>query len=168
MNNSLAIQTGDEVTFHWGKRKASFFSPPDGKGFLWPGAGIRIKDSLYLFLHRMKHTKGGGAFGFVMTGTLLARIADPDLPPDRWTFEYHPLPWFRGAKGGNLFFGAGALVLDGTLYVYGADEDWSRGFGGRALIVARVPADRVQDFARWRFRTREGWAAQPETPERLC
>jgi hypothetical protein len=36
------------------------------------------------------------------------------------------------------------------LYVYGYDER-GKGIGKRRLTVARVPADKVDDFAAWRF-----------------
>ena len=116
----------------------------------------------------MKRAGDGGAFGFVMTGTMIIRIANPDEALDRWTVEYHALPWFRGGRGGNRFFGAGTLISDDTLYVYGADEDWSRGAGGRALIVARVPADLILKFTKWKFKTKSGWSGKHVDAERWC
>ncbi len=50
------------------------------------------------------------------------------------------------------------LADGGHLYVYGYDEPRGQGFGKRRLTVARVPAEKLDDFAAWRFRTADGWS----------
>ncbi len=56
-----------------------------------------------------------------------------------------------------MFFGS-AVMRDGDfVYIYGADEDWSKGMSGRSMIVARVPYKRITDFEQWRFFSDGNW-----------
>jgi len=45
------------------------------------------------------------------------------------------------------------------VYVYGVREDWTRGAGGREVLVARTrPAARARaEAGEWRYRSGEGW-----------
>jgi hypothetical protein len=54
------------------------------------------------------------------------------------------------------------LVEGEYLYVYGIHEDRGKGIVKRRLLVARVPARKVDDFREWRFRTRDGWSDKAE------
>ena len=47
------------------------------------------------------------------------------------------------------------------LFVYGYDEERGKGIGKKRLTVARVAAEKLDDFAAWRFHTSQGWSDKP-------
>ncbi len=168
VNNSIAIQKGMSVEFSFGKGRSSFFQPPDGKGWLWPGAGVRTRDALHLFLHRVDRAGNPGPWDFKMTGTLLAAVRNPSDPPDRWEIRYSPLPWFGLSEGGSRFFGAAVLPTREFIYVYGQESTRKDALGGAGLLAARVAPDQVADFERWEFLGEKGWGPKPDSPKKLC
>ena len=97
IRNSIAIQTGTDptrstISFHWREGTAgasSFFAERGGRWF-WPLHGARVGPALVLFLNELERSDGG--LGFASVGTALARIANPDDVPDRWSIAIEPLP----------------------------------------------------------------------------
>jgi hypothetical protein len=169
INNSIALQTGKNsaaasVKFFWGSMQqgepAAFFKPEAGKGFFWISHGIVTGEKLYIFLMHIVKTGEESVFGFKQVGTSLAVIDNPKDDPSEWRIHQHKVPYGRYSKNGDLFFGSAVMKDDDFIYIYGADEDWSKGVGGRSMIVARVPADMMIDFGQWRFFNNGQWQAE--------
>ena len=165
VNNTIAIQGGIDpktgVEFYAGKHSggepASLIVPADGKGWFWPQAAAMAGDRLALFLARIERN-GGGAFGFRQTGETLAIVQNPADAPNLWRMTQTPLPNVRYHADQTLSWGS-AILADGPwLYIYGFHEA-GHAFGTRQLVVARVEADNVADFAAWRYFTGDVWSA---------
>jgi hypothetical protein len=171
VNNSIALQRGkdpgtDSVEFFWRTtnegKPAAFITPDDGIGWFWIFDGVVTDGKLYLFLMQTIKTDEKSVFGFKHVGTWLAEIENPNDDPHKWRIRQYKVPYGRYSKGGNLFFGS-AVMRDGDfVYIYGSDEDWSKGMGGRSMIAARVPYDKMTDFEQWRFLSGGQWQAEME------
>jgi hypothetical protein len=160
VNNTIALQQGKKPTtasvkFFWGTTKdgkpAAFFKPDDGKGWFWIYDGIVADGKLYLFLMQTIKTEQDSVFGFKHIGTWLGEIENPKDDPSNWQVKQHKVPYGRYSENGNMFFGSAVARDRDFVYIYGADEDWSKGMSGRSMIVARVPHDKMVDFKEWRF-----------------
>ncbi len=168
VNNSIALQAGKNpaaasAKFFWRTTKegksAAFVKPDDGTGWFWIFDGIVANGKLYLFLMQIIKTDEESVFGFKHIGTSLAEVENPYDDPLEWRIQQYKVPYGRYSKGGNMFFGS-AVMRDGDfIYIYGASEDWSKGMGGRSMIVARVPSDKLIDFEQWRFLSDGKWQA---------
>lgn len=169
VNNTLGVQTGLDkngtIRFVAGKIKeikpAAFFTPADGKGWFWVQAAIRVGDRLFVFLPQIDKTKDKGVFGFKQIGQWLAVVENPDDEPEKWRVKQHQLSFAVFGPEREQSWGS-ALLLDGEqLYIYGYDQERGKRFVQRRLIVARAPANKLDDFSAWRFRTSKGWSEQP-------
>ncbi len=168
VNNSIALQRGKDpatasVDFFWQTTKdgkaAAFIRPADGTGWFWIFDGIVADGKLYLFLMQIIKTDEKGIWGFKHIGTWLGEVENPHDDPLAWRIRQYKIPYGRYSKDGNLFFGS-AVMRDGDfVYIYGAGEDWSKGMGGRSMIVARVPYNKMTDFGKWRFFSDGNWRA---------
>jgi hypothetical protein len=166
VNNTIALQQGKDsatasVKFFWRKTKegkpAAFITPANGTGWFWIFDGIMADEKLYLFLMQIIKTDQKGVFGFKHIGTWLGEIENPNDEPSTWRIRQYKVPYGRYSKDGNLFFGS-ALMRDGYfIYIYGANENWSKGMGGRSMIVARVPYTKIADYKQWRFYSNGQW-----------
>jgi hypothetical protein len=159
VNNSTAVQegVGKEAKVRFFVRRdaegkpAALITPADGHGWFWPQAGARADGRLYLFLAQIEKTGEPGVFGFRQVGQWLGVVENPDDEPTAARIEQTKLPCSMFTAERNVCFGAATLRVGDDLYVYGVDEDRQKGTLKRQLIVARVPADKVDDFASWRF-----------------
>jgi hypothetical protein len=105
IHNSIAVQTGRNpatasMQFFWRRSSkntpTSFFSgnelpsplgaPAPGNVWSWPGAGVRVGDSVVVFLTLARPSKAS-ALGFEVAGTRAIRIPNPDDAPDAWRIE---------------------------------------------------------------------------------
>ena len=171
VNNTVALQRGKDpvtasVKFFWGTTKeekpAAFIKPADGTGWFWIFDGIAADGKLYLFLMQIIKTGENGVFGFKHIGTWLGEVQNPHEDPLAWRIRQYKIPYGRYSKDGNLFFGS-AVMRDGDfVYIYGANEDWSKGMSGRSMIVARVPYNKMKDFEQWRFFSDGNWQTEVE------
>jgi len=165
IRNSLAIQTLNAdgtgaVEFFWktgSGHPADAFAPDSGPGWLWPLSGLRIGDTLYLFLTQLIESKSG--LGFASYRSILLLISNPDELPQRWQTRQVEIPFFHHSENGDLNFGIASFVEGDFVYVYGVREDWTQGMGGRSVIIARTPAKalRQPDFSAWRFYSAGAW-----------
>jgi len=166
VNNSIGLQQGIDpstasVKFFWvtsdeGK-PAAFVTPADGVGWFWISHGVMTDEKLYLFLMQIIKTDEKSVLGFKQVGTWLGEIDNPREHPDMWRVKQYKVPFGRYSDSGNLFFGS-AVMKDGDfVYIYGASEDWKKGMSGRSMIVARVPADKLAEFYKWRFFSKGNW-----------
>jgi hypothetical protein len=107
----------------------------------WPSSGVARGRTMLVFCTLVEQTDGPPGFGFRVVGTAIASFALPNLTFRRLTV----LPFGEPA---GISWGTGAVLVDRTVYVYGA----AAGNG----YVARV------EFARattgpWRFWTGRTW-----------
>ena len=166
INNTIALQRGKDpatasVKFFWQTAKdgkpAAFIRPTDEKGWFWIFDGIVADGKLYLFLVQIIKTNEKDVFGFKHVETWLGEVENPYDDPSAWRIRQYKIPYGRYSKDGNLFFGS-AVMRDGDfIYIYGANEDWSKGMSGRSMIVARVPYKKIADFEQWRFYSDGQW-----------
>jgi hypothetical protein len=102
IRNSIAIQTGRnpataDMQFFWRKSSkgtaTSFFSGAEltlqgmagGNEWSWPGAGVRVGNSVVLFLTQIRSSNASP--GFEVAGSRAVRIPNPEDPPDAWRIE---------------------------------------------------------------------------------
>jgi len=171
VNNTIALQQGKDpatasVKFFWGTTKegkaAAFIRPADGVGWFWIFDGVMADEKLYLFLMQIVKTGEEGVFGFKHIGTWLGEVENPHDEPLTWRIKQYKVPYGLYSQDGNLFFGS-AVMRDGDfIYIYGAGENWSKGMGGRSMIVARVPYNKMKDFEQWCFFSDGNWQTDVE------
>jgi hypothetical protein len=168
VNNSAGVQAGRGAGFTTsfaiqkttdGKPRA-VFAPPDGKGFFWLQAGVHVGGKLYVFLPRVETTGKGGAFGFKHVGQWLGVVENPAADPTEWKIAYSELPSADFTGGRKWSFGVAALRDGEFVYVYGYEETAGKPFPNRRLVLARVPAAKLADFAAWRFYSGGQWKAE--------
>lgn len=166
-NNSIALQRGKDsatarVEFFFGPprdgKPTAFFAAPDGRGWLWPGHGLRAAQGLWLFFAQFERSDEPGLRWGKFVGAWLANVANPDESPASWRVTYSRIPWTRVApESGNLVFGLAVLREGEEVYIYGIDEERTTSWNTRHLIVARVPEARLGDFDAWRFHAAGQW-----------
>jgi hypothetical protein len=168
VNNSIALQNGRDaskvsIEFFWATKKdgkpAAFITPDDGTGWFWMLDGLVADGKLYIFLMQTVKTDEKSVFGFKQVGTWLGEIENPNDDPHEWRIKQYKVPFGRYSKNGNLFFGSALMRDSDYIYIYGSNEDWNRGMGGRSMIVARVPYSKMTDFGQWRFLSDDKWQA---------
>ena len=166
INNSIALQRGtNPPAFFYGSTKdgkpASFITPQHGskRDYFWLMHGARTAQGLYFFLQRVVTVKSGTPFGFKLVDGSLAHVANPDVTPSQWRITQTKVPFTQISAKGALIYG-GTVVRDGEyLYVCGGDSRPEARQAGvpHGLVLARVPADALGDFAQWRFYDRGAW-----------
>jgi len=176
VNNTVAIQQGnapsaDRVRFYWGKgdrgRPEAFIKPADGLGWFWIFDGVMDGGRLYLFLMQMDKTGEKGIWGFKHVGTWLGEVENPLSAPNQWRITQHKVPFGRYSKRADMFFGSAVMADGDYIYIYGADEQPGKGFGGRSMIAARVRQGRIKDFDQWRFYDGGAWVEDVAGAARL-
>jgi len=118
----------------------------DDHYFSWPGGGVQIGDTVYVFCSSLQNKAGGGAFGFGPAGNdRWAKIKFPEMS----VAGYTQLPDFAG-----IGFGSSMIKndKDGYVYVYGAKLVITAG----EIYVARFPIKNPN--AAWTFWDGKGWA----------
>jgi hypothetical protein len=169
VNNTVGLQDGrDEhatIRFIAGEARdgkpAAVFLPPDGKGWLWPQAAVPVGGLLAVFLSQIERGEEPGVLGFRHVGQWLAVIENPTDEPSHWRKKLHAVPFARFDPASVRSWGSAVLAGGDFLYVYGYRER-GKEIGSRELMAALVPAERLTDFASWRFRTADGWGEKPE------
>ena len=159
VNNSVGVQTGRgaaaRVEFHWGRtaqgRPAAWLRPADERGWFWPFAGTMTGGRLQLFLWQMEKADGPAAFGFRNAAVWLGAVANPLDAPPQWRVTQKKLPFTELTETRRLLFGSAVLRHGEYIYIYGVDERPKEPGFGRRMVLARVDAAVLEDFARWRF-----------------
>jgi hypothetical protein len=166
INNSIAIQRGIvpphvTVDFYFGEssggKPSAFFRPSDGHGWLWFYHGIKVSQTLYLFLLQIERTEDPDSFGFIIRGTRLASVANPEEPPEHWRASQLRIPWQRLSPDGDTIFGSALLKENGFIYIYGTTEDIIGGVREKYMILARAPAAELEQFNQWQFFSSGRW-----------
>ena len=168
INNSVGVQAGKEeagaVEFFYRKqgdgRAGSWLEPVDGRGWLWPFGGVGEGGKAWVFLWQMEKTGGGGAFAFRNVAVWLARIENAAAAPGEWRVTQVRVPFTELGAERRRLFGSAVLRAGEWVYVYGIEEPVVWNSGGRRMLIARVPAGRVEDFGAWSFWGWEGWSGE--------
>ena len=159
--------------------------PEHPHGWYWPTGGAAVvlgphgKPCLLVFLFHVGKAEGqAGVWAFKSLGGALAVIDNFDQPVEKWRVEQHDIPYaistdmakadtgLRETSWGMaaLWQPADAKNAPGGLYVYGIRNQSPL---NRQLLLARVPADAVDQPGKWRFYADSGqWSGrlQDATP----
>jgi hypothetical protein len=150
-------------------KPASFITPDDGRGYFWLFDAVTTSKGLYMFLTRVEHSDASPVFPFKLFGMRLGHVEKPSGSPLEWKITQRDVPFTRFAEGSSIFFGSAAMKAGSEVYIYGLD---SRPVGEpaerkAAMIVARVPEDRMGEFDAWRFYSNGKWTSDWESCGRL-
>jgi hypothetical protein len=167
VRNSVAIQRGydpssADIRFYWttrGGKPASFFAE-SGKVWHWPGHGIRLGDTLVIFLMKVRPIKTG--FGFEVFGWAAVAVDNPDDEPSRWQVRRLETP---DNNFGVIVGSASVLRVGDYVYAFGAEEPRNHN-----VFVVRWPVSDVINgdlmSPRWWAGESAGWVAQSRLRER--
>ncbi len=126
-----------EITYHWqkegGEAKALFTPPetPENRRTsvrYWPLDGHAADGALWIFLMRVETRDPSNPLGFAVTGTDLARIANPEDDPARWKMEIQPLAREPALTGSAIIPRHDTLLLASPL------EE-----GSHPVLLTRLP-----------------------------
>ena len=171
INNSIGITEGSGLArFYYPTNSeghaASLFTPPDGRGWLWPVAPVLENGVLRIFAWRIEKAGGGGAFGFTSFGTALAEVDNPAEAPVAWHTRWRDVP---APQTPATFWGSCALAHGGFTYLYGYADNGAKGVAfQRYMLLARAPYGKLGDFSAWRYYRSGEWATDACQAERLC
>ncbi len=141
------------LTGNYSGIKSYFKNNTDDDYYSWPGSGIQIKDTIYVFCKSMKNS-GSGAFGFASTGVdYWAKISATD--PSNVTYEnlrdFDSIMFDIGFIKGNN---------DGFVYAYG-QKVITHGMGFNTHVyVARFAVS--SPATNWTFWDGHNWVADIE------
>ena len=153
--------------------------PEHPHGWYWPTGGAAVVSDphgnprLVVFLFHVGKAEGqAGVWAFKTLGGALAMIDNFDQPVESWHVEQHEIPFAISTDMAKADTGlretswgmaairqpAGAKDAPGLLYVYGIRN---RSPLNRQLLLARVPADAVDEPGKWRFYAGDGkWSGR--------
>lgn len=127
--------------------KSLFKNNPNDNYWFWPGNGVQIKDTVYIYCSELKR-EGEGTFGFAATGNdQWAKMKFPEMK----VVSYGALPEFNGIN-----FGAGFVKDKNSQYVYAYGQKLIPMAGESEVYVARFPQD--DPGPPWEFWTGNGWS----------
>ena len=149
--------TDDEQAFNRAHRPVRCAREPCGTRWaLWPGALVADPARGRLLAFYEKVLVGSNPFDFRIAGHAIAVWTDTGNPASRPVLrsgKKEPTLMFREGEPG---FGSGAVVADGSLFVFGCDRDGME----KPCRLARVPLETALDRNRWRFYSDRGaWTA---------
>jgi len=118
---------------------------PNDQYFIWPGAGIQLRDTVYVYCANMKNAQSSvEGFGFAHAGNdYMAKLTVPDLT----IVGYDTLQSFD-----EIGFGIGFIKKGHWVYIYGQKL---AGLTNK-LYVARFPE--THPGGPWQFYTGTGWS----------
>jgi hypothetical protein len=173
INNSAALQTGSEpsdgsLRFVYRSPPdgppVAFFQPADGVGWFWPYHGVRTPQGLFLFLLEIEPADGPAGFGFKLASTWMGKVENPDEAPENWTMIRYRIPWSNDRR----LFGSSVLLREGICYIYGTVDTPAGSWVRKQALLARVPADRLEDFNAWRFWGDGDWVPDADRASPVC
>jgi hypothetical protein len=129
------------IDYHWtppthGHKPRAFFDSRTRAFRYWPLDGFLYNQTLYVAMLRVETTNPTKPFGFKLIGVDLAKIANPDAPPDRWSITYLSLSKSRAA-----FPGISIVVRSPYVYLFGViDRDIHK---RHAVILTRISLDHL-------------------------
>ena len=112
--------------------KSLFKTKADDNYWFWPGNGIQLKDTVYIYCSELKR-EGEGTFGFSGTGKdVWAKMKFPEM----YVAGYDTLPDFDG-----IHFGAGFIKDENSGYVYAYGQKLIPMAGESEVYLARFSED---------------------------
>jgi hypothetical protein len=144
---------------------------PTGGGVVAPGPGGKPRLVVFLF-HIGSAPDRGGVWAFKSLGGAMAVVDNFDQPVPQWHVQQHEIAAAIGADAAKADrtlretnWGMAALGqpdaaegAPGDVYIYGTRDQSPL---DRQLLVARVPADALDESDKWRFYAGEGrWSAR--------
>jgi hypothetical protein len=174
VNNTIGVQEGARghlnytITRGADGKPTALIIPADGHGWFWLQAGVADQDQLSLFLNQVEKTDDKSVFGFRSIGLSLGTVANVDQPPESWRIAQVKMPNTEFSKDRTLAWGAAALRVGDDLYVYGTDERRAKVFPNRQMVLARVSATSLTDFAAWRYFRDWAWQEDFRNPTPLA
>lgn len=151
--------------------------PADGDAGLVTG---RTRDRLVLFVTRFGPSGNPeGMWNFRRVGGMLAIIDNWRDDPGAWRMRFvenplvTPEPRHGAPARSGVNWGAAAILearagvgdAEPRLFVFGVEQNAD---GEKRLVLARVPAARVEDFALWEFLGPSGWGRGGTDLAPLC
>ena len=173
VNNTIGVQEGanERVAFRIARGKdgkpIAQIVPADGRSWFWLQAGVADRSRLSLFLSQVEKTDTKSVFGFRSIGQWLGTVANGDQPPEAWRIEQVKMPNTVFSNDRTLVWGAAVLRVGDNVYIYGTDERRGNLTPNRQMIIARVPAASVGDFAAWRYFRDGKWIEDFRNPSPL-
>ncbi|RZA00420.1 MAG: hypothetical protein EOP47_14045, partial [Sphingobacteriaceae bacterium] len=155
VNNSAVVQkagswdkAATKTLVSNGPGKRSLFKSTQGeKDFYWPGMGLQIKDTIYVYCSGIELTGAGGNMGFKGSGrNAIAKLKYPELTVS----GYVNLPDTK-----DIGFGIGLIKEGKYVYIFGQKLDHAS--VSCAIYVARFAADKPGVWEYWDGNT---WQAE--------
>ncbi len=131
--------------------KSYFKNSTNDQYFCWPGMGIQLKDTIFIYCGSLRNTGAGGAFGFANEGNdYWAKIKFPEMK----VVGYTTLS-FNG-----IGFGSGFVQDEKKEYVYAFGQQFGKADGaktwaGTDLFTARF---KTTDPYTWQFWDGNNWS----------
>jgi hypothetical protein len=120
---------------------------PNDSFFCWPGAGIEIDNSVYIYCTSLKN-QGSGAFGFAKAGNdFIAKLSVPEMK----VTDYLSLPDFN-----DINFGIGYIRDKKSKWVYAYGQKYNAAKIECNLYVARFAAQ--EPMTNWEFWNGRSWS----------
>jgi hypothetical protein len=125
--------------------------------FFWPGAGIQLKDSLFIYCSSLKN-KGAGAFGFASTGNdCMASVSVKDMKVQR----FRVLPDFNGIN-----FGIAFIKDEKSDWVYAYGQKYLNTEIRCDLYLARFSSK--QPDGQWQYWSGQSWNQNVKAASRIA
>jgi hypothetical protein len=159
ISNSIGIEDTEEkqITYYNGNSDSGFFACNVPKEWYWPMDGVRIGETLYVFLNRLTKTDPKSPFGFKSTGQALAIITNLRNNPDQWNIKYVELP--------EMPFVLGAALARDDDYLYNYASDHSKWHN---IYLARSKISEIKKgILRFDFWSPNGWKNEYKTAKAL-
>lgn len=171
VRNSVAIQQGYNPTkasiqFYWRTQRqtdhdslSSFFPEADSTWF-WPGHGVRLENTLLIFLMKVKRVNRD--LGFEVVGWEVVAIDNPDDDPPAWK-----LRWLNAPQNsfGVIAGSASVLSVENYLYAFSVQEP-----GNHDVFLVRWPMRKAAkgDLSApfWWLGEASGWVTQVEMTQK--
>ncbi len=166
IHNSIALQeSANRPVFYYGKtadgQPDSFVHPAHGaaQGYFWVDHGINTPQGLYFFAVQVVTKDTKTPFGFKLVDGWLLHSTNTAMAPSEWRMAQAKVPFTKISTKGSLIFGGAVLGEGDYVYIFGGDsrQQMKRAGTPNALVMARAPMDRLEDFGQWRFFANGTW-----------
>lgn len=153
MHNMVVLQQGQSfTTLHRVRRGReleymNWRVPPKSRLFFWNNAGVVSDGALYVSYSSYYYPSAPTVFGFVRTGTVLAKLALPSMRIEQVSSIGGP---------GSIEWGVDMVHHGPWVYIYGSAG--RSGVLGSSAYLARAPSGAL--FGPWQFWDGHGWTAE--------
>lgn len=157
-HNCVAVDDQNKATgklkYYFGKRDFFICREENGTNYYWPGDGLVLDGSLYLFLHTVANDRSlPPPFQFKMRDNHFLQVQNPLDPPDKWRARIIPMH-----KSAAMTLWAAACYREGDyVYLYNADTSMALGFFRNPTTICRI---KTADLKAANFDKVEWWDGQ--------